>query len=82
VTTEALACGTPVLGTPFGGTKEILEKFSAELLFRDKTPEAMAEKIVAVLQGTCSIPSRLECRAHVLQHYTWENISKLLTRVY
>src|SRR5206468_3423757 len=45
VTVEALACGTPVIGTPYGGTKEILEGLSGHLLFKDNSPEAMAERI-------------------------------------
>ena len=35
VTLEALACGTPVLGTPIGGTKEILGMFDPSYLFKD-----------------------------------------------
>ncbi|WP_233567678.1 glycosyltransferase [Cohnella faecalis] len=54
VTVESLACGTPVLGTPNGGTKEILEPFHPELLFRDDSPEALAYTISAVLRGTSS----------------------------
>jgi glycosyltransferase involved in cell wall biosynthesis len=45
VTPESMACGTPVLGTPVGGTKEILSDFNPEFLFRDTSPEAMAEGI-------------------------------------
>lgn len=82
VTTEAMACGTPVLGTPYGGTKEILEKFSESLLFRDHTPEAMAEKLLSVWQGDCPIPPREACREHVLKHYTWGRIAKQVTGVF
>ncbi len=82
VTTEALACGTPVLGTPYGGTKEILEKLCYHLLFPDKAPGAMAHKIVAVLQGTCPVPTRYECRQFVLRHYTWNKTGKAIRRVF
>lgn len=82
VTTEALACGTPVLGTPYGGTEEILSNLSDELLFRDHSPEAMADKLIRALRGECPIPSRSECRRHVLERYTWDRVSVLLTQVY
>jgi glycosyltransferase involved in cell wall biosynthesis len=82
VTTEALACGTPVLGTPFGGTKEILEGLSPELLFADRTPEAMARKLTDVLLGVCRLPSREACREYVLKHYTWQRVAAQVTEIF
>lgn len=82
VTTEALACGTPVLGTPYGGTKEILERLSYSLLFEDKAPGALAHKIISVLQGVCPVPTRYQCRQFVLQNYTWEKVSRSITHVF
>jgi glycosyltransferase involved in cell wall biosynthesis len=82
VTTEALACGTPVLGTPYGGTKEILERLDDRLLFPDKSPGAMAHKLVAVLNGASPLPARDECRRFVLRHYTWERAARSITRVF
>ncbi|WP_284641723.1 glycosyltransferase family 4 protein [Paenibacillus silviterrae] len=82
VTTEALSCGTPVLGTPYGGTKEILEGLSGQLLFRDHSPEAIAHKLVSVLTGDCPVPSREACREYVLQHYTWPRIAASVTQVF
>lgn len=82
VTVESLACGTPVLGTPYGGTKEILEQLSENLLFRDGSPEAIAEKIVSVVSGETPIPSRQACYDHVLEHYTWERAARSVTSVF
>jgi len=46
VTIEALASGVPVLGTPVGGTVEILEKLNPNLLFKDTSSESIARLIV------------------------------------
>jgi glycosyltransferase involved in cell wall biosynthesis len=71
VTVEALACGTPVLGTPVGATPEILAPLAPELLTEDASPEALAEGIrrVAPLVGDAGFRAR--CRAHAERHYGW-----------
>ena len=51
VTPESMSCGTPVLGTPVGATKEILSKFNREFLFDDTTPSAMACGIQAAVKN-------------------------------
>lgn len=48
-TVEALACGTPVVGTPVGGTRELLRGFDASCLAGGITPEAMAPAILKLL---------------------------------
>jgi SAM-dependent methyltransferase len=77
VTVEALACGTPVLGTPVGATPEILHPLDPALVFRDTTPEAMAEDLRRVLADNRRDPlagksTRLACRQHAKAHFTWD----------
>ncbi|MUT68053.1 glycosyltransferase family 4 protein [Paenibacillus sp. NEAU-GSW1] len=82
VTVESLACGTPVLGTPFGGTREILSKLSNDLLFRDGRAQSMSDSIIAACRGELAVPTRDACREHVLQHYTWECAAKAIVEVF
>lgn len=73
VTLEAMACGTPVLGTPVGGTKEILGDFEPSLLFRNTTPEAIAEKLILFLENKNSLQELgRRSRKYVETNYTWE----------
>ena len=50
VTVEALASGLPVLGTPVGGTREILANLGTEFLFKDSSPASMAELILKTIE--------------------------------
>ncbi|WP_336774773.1 glycosyltransferase family 4 protein [Paenibacillus sp. MMO-58] len=82
VTIESLACGTPVFGTPYGGTKEILSRFSPELLFEEGTAEAIGGKLIDALGGKIFLPTREDCRSHVLKHYTWSTVTSAVTDVF
>jgi len=83
ITLEALASGLPVLGTPVGGTVEILGKLDSRYLFKDTTPGSMASLIIETCQQFRSNPQLWQdvsarCRAFVQAHYSWErNVDRL-----
>lgn len=82
ITVESLACGTPVLGTPYGGTKEILQQISDQLLFEDGEADSIGRKISHVLHHKESLPSRESCRDFVMSRYTWNQVAAAVTDVF
>lgn len=76
ITVEAMAAGLPVMATPIGGNREILQKFRPELLFDSPSAEDIAEGLIDKLSNRRLLPSREECREHVLGQYTWEHVGQ------
>ena len=75
VTVESLACGTPVMGTPVGGTREILSGFDPQFLFKDTTPEAMAEGVAWAMDNWLNDKERYtrlrgRCRKYAEKNYS------------
>jgi len=70
-TLEALACGTPAIGTPIGGTKELLEHLDPTLLCAGIEPEAIAASILQtwprLKDPRARQQLRVRCRAFALQ---------------
>jgi glycosyltransferase involved in cell wall biosynthesis len=85
MTIEALACGTPVVGTPVGATPELLRPIDPALVTRDASAEALADTLRTVLARFRQDPRarmRLASRgvAVVRAQYTWDrHCANLLT---
>ena len=87
VTVEALASGLPVLGSPIGGTREILTKLGSEYLFDDSSPPSIAKGILNALNGWAANQASYKnvsetCRKVAEQHYSWDGHVRKLEGLY
>ena len=78
---EAMACGTPVLGTPIGAIPETVGLFDKNLLFAGVRSEDMKTKIEDVI----SRPEKYRfdpqvCRKFVEERYSWEKMADAFER--
>jgi glycosyltransferase involved in cell wall biosynthesis len=64
---EALACATPVVAAAVGGVPEIVREPAAGRLVNERTPEAIAGALRALLADP---PPRAAVRAHA-EHFAW-----------
>lgn len=83
VTVDALACGTPVVGTPVGATPEILKPLDPRLLTSGSRSDELAEGILRFLQGDWKqelTPERLS--SYVRDRYTWDHHAQGMLKVY
>jgi glycosyltransferase involved in cell wall biosynthesis len=72
-TVEALACGTPVVGSPVGATPELLGPLDRRLLADSAEPGALAAAIRAGLElGGEELGRR--CREHAEREYAWDAV--------
>jgi glycosyltransferase involved in cell wall biosynthesis len=81
VTLEALACGTPVVGTAVGGLREALSALDPTLLVPPGDPDALAARLLGVLEGDAPAPSRARCREYA-EGFTWQRTARDVTAIY
>jgi glycosyltransferase involved in cell wall biosynthesis len=82
-TAEALACGTPVLGTPIGATPELLAPIDAQLVTRDATPAAIAEGAIGVLSDRRRLAAlRGASRERVAPAMGWDAVAARYLELY
>jgi glycosyltransferase involved in cell wall biosynthesis len=84
-TLEAMACRTPVIGTPAGAAPELLSR-GGGILVPMEDPQAMAEAIVRVATLPAPAWTEMSDNAHATaSRYTWEDATDqfeaVLTRV-
>ena len=83
VTTESLACGLPVIGTPVGATPEILAPLDRRLIAQSADPCGLAEAVADYLSGTWRhtlTPQHLH--NYVRQNYTWDRHVTRIEEIY
>jgi glycosyltransferase involved in cell wall biosynthesis len=74
ISVEAMASGLPVIATPVGGSREILQSFRPEMLFLSEKSEDMAKGLIRILSQKGQWPTAVECRSHIMANYTWEQV--------
>lgn len=86
VTVEALACGTPVLGTPVGAIPEILARVDPRLIAEGSDGASLARAISSLLRRFRDQPgeqARLSAKgcAVVAEEYSWDRHNERLESV-
>lgn len=81
-TIEALSCGTPVVATPVGANPEVVGPLGSEFLCKDKTAEAIAERIIWWLDQGISTEVRQKCREYCVSRFTVEFVVASLEDIF
>ena len=85
VTLEALACGTPALGTPIGATPELLKPLAPQLVLRGTRPDALRRGIGMMLEwlsdANAADELRKRCREYVESNFGWDPAVDALERL-
>ncbi|HEX6982685.1 MAG TPA: glycosyltransferase [Balneolaceae bacterium] len=80
---EAMACGTPVIGSKVGGIKFSVADGETGFLVPPKNPEALADKLDALLSNaTLNDELRENAIERVKNEFTWDIIAGQMTRLY
>lgn len=70
---EAMACGTPVLGTAVGATPDIIKDGENGFILKDNSPETIAKEITKALSHPHLEQISTNARALVEREYTFES---------
>ncbi len=73
VTAEALACGTPVVGTSVGATGEILKPLDEDLLATEASASSLLSAIERIAAST-GPAFRASCYHYAREHLSWERV--------
>jgi glycosyltransferase involved in cell wall biosynthesis len=79
---EALASGTPIMGTPIGGIPEILRPFSEDLVFESASVSDIRLGLLEALSGERMLPSEQACIDYIYKNYTWPVITQRIKSIY
>lgn len=82
VAIESLAAGTPVLVTPVGGLPETVGCLSPQCVLPATGKRAVAEGVIAALDGSLRLPSSEECTRFAKEHYHWSVVAPRVSEVY
>jgi glycosyltransferase involved in cell wall biosynthesis len=80
VTVEAMASGTPILGSNKGGTPELIQNGDLGVLFESMDTEDLAKKIDQIIEKNLTIPSEKLIKAAKLfdHHEVCDQVEKAL----
>ena len=81
VVLEALACGTPVVGTDVLGLREALAPLGHGLVVPAGDRHALAERVRAGLAGNDRFPSRTRCR-EAAEERSWDRVASRTVEIY
>jgi glycosyltransferase involved in cell wall biosynthesis len=81
VLAESLSCGTPALCTPIGGMPEVLAPFCPDLITQSADIDAIASRLIELLNDQTSLPSRAACREYAATQFDWQIIAQQVRQV-
>lgn len=80
---EAIACGTPVIGTNIGGISDIIKNNQTGLLVEQKNSEQLGEAVIKLLENK-KIRKQLikNAQKHIKDIFSWEVVSEKFKKIY
>lgn len=81
VAIEALACGTPVVGTNDGGLPDFINEKVGALVEPD-SPERLADKIMEELKSEAKKIKGGYCHKYAHNNFLWSNTTRELEKIY